>query len=720
MNRSAYLATGKVIAFLENISRANVRIHDSDNIPSGSIIFVINHFTRIETLLLPYHIYKLTGVPVWSLAASEFFEGPLRSLLETVGAVSTRDPDRDRLIVKSLLTGEANWIIFPEGHMVKDKAGGIRPRFFQSKAAVQPTPHTGAATLALRSEFYRQRLIRLTAQHSAEAQRLQELFSISDLAPVLQGQTWIVPVNITYYPLRARENVLSMLADRFAGDLPDGVREEIMTEGAMLIDGVDIDIRFSRAIPIKECLTCPAIEQDMFTPAPVNFNDRISSRPRMRKEATRIMEQYMSAIYDMTTVNHDHLFASLLRAMPFRKVREADFRRRAFLLAARELPGTGVYCHQSLAVGQVALLTDDRYHKYRDFLLLACETGLLQLQQGMIIKDSAGVSSLFDLNWARLDNPLGVIANEVIPLSSLQQKVRNMAWLPGILVRSRVAHFLEQQAQKEFADDYRRFLLPGETKPYETGAPLLLRGRSRKLGVVLVHGYLAAPPEMAELAAFLNGKGLWVYLVRLRGHGTSPEDLASCQGADWVDSIDLGYALMSAICKRVVIGGFSFGGGLALDCAVRIEGLAGVFAVCPPLRLRNISSHFAPMVSVWNRLMDQVHYRNGKKEFIAIAPEHPHINYARLPVNGLWEMKRFMNKLEARLPEVRVPTLVVQSLGDPTVDPDGTQHLFDQLGTEDKEYRIFDFNRHGILLGEGAEQVHAAIGAFIDRLRQTE
>src|SRR6185369_44614 len=176
MNRFAYLATGQVIAFMEAISSVQVNIHGRTNIPEGSLIFVVNHFTRIETLLLPYHVYQLTKVPVWSLADPLLFNGALGSMLETVGAVSTSDPHRDRLIVKSLLTGEANWIIFPEGYMVKDKAFVEHARYAITSAGGRRHPHTGAATLALRTEFYRRRLRELAGGHSEEAGRLQEMF----------------------------------------------------------------------------------------------------------------------------------------------------------------------------------------------------------------------------------------------------------------------------------------------------------------------------------------------------------------------------------------------------------------------------------------------------------------------------------------------------------------------------------------------------------------
>jgi esterase/lipase len=170
---------------------------------------------------------------------------------------------------------------------------------------------------------------------------------------------------------------------------------------------------------------------------------------------------------------------------------------------------------------------------------------------------------------------------------------------------------------------------------------------------------------------------------------------------------------MTLECKRVVLVGFSFGGGLALDCAARNRNVAGVVAICPPLRLNDFSSYFAPSLAIWNRLMDAVHYQKGKRQFIDITPEHPDINYHRLPVASLVALEQFMSGLEAQLPNIRTPALIIQSKGDPVVDPEGARVLFERLGSPQKGFRLFDIARHGILMGEGAGTVHSAIGEFI-------
>ncbi len=717
LNRFAYRTTGLAIRTITNLSKAQISYHGEDNIPAGSNIFVINHFTRLETFLMPYVIFRLTHVPVWSLASYELFKGAFGAYLEKVGAVSTKNPDRDRLIVKTLLTGEANWIIFPEGRMVKNKKLIEKGRFMISAAGGKRQPHTGAATVALRTEFYRQRLRRLQGEDAEEVQRLADQFQIKDMDPVIFGDTHIIPVNLTYYPIRARENILSNLAMRLVDDLPERLIEELMTEGSMLLSGVDIDIRFGEPIEIFECLQCSPIDMDISTKRRFNFDDAIPSRTRLRIEALRLMERYMAAIYNLTTVNHDHLFASMLRAMRTKSIDEKDLRRRVFLASTQIPQNNNISLHRSLDDDQVHLLTDDHYHKFQDFLTVALDTGILLRQGKGLVKDSSKFSSAYDFHRARIDNPIDVMANAVEPITELQRVVNRLAVQPRFWIRRKVANYLMDASIVEYEKDYATFKIEGESKPASVGMPYLIKGRSKKLGIILSHGYMAAPLEVRELAEYLGRLGFWVYAPRLKGHGTSPEDLAMRSYKDWRDSVDRGYAIISNICERVVAGGFSTGAGLALDLADRVDGVAGVFAVAAPLRLKDFSARFAPAVDMWNRLMHRARQTGAKKEFVENKPENIHINYVRNPISGVVEIDRLMDDLEPRLANIKVPTLVVQSSGDPVVEPKGSREIFNLIGSKDKEYLLFNFDRHGILMGDGAQKVHESIGNFIKRFK---
>jgi esterase/lipase/1-acyl-sn-glycerol-3-phosphate acyltransferase len=720
MNRFAYRTTGLALKAFSWLSKARVNIHERERIPrNNSLLFVVNHFTRIETLLLPYWFYQLTDLPVWSLADYELFRGALGTYLDKVGAVSTHDPDRDRLIVRSLLTGEAAWIIYPEGRMVKSKKIVEKGRYMISYAGGKHPPHTGAATLALRTEFYRQRIHRLLKEAPDEAQRLLAEFQIEDPAPVLARHTFIVPVNLTYYPIRGRENALSELARKINDNISEHLVEELMTEGTMFFSGVDIDLRFGRPIPIGECLTCPKIEQDIGSRRVINFDDSLASRKQMRREALSIMQRYMDEIYRLTTVNHDHLFASMLQRIPFRRVRPADLKRKVYLLAhqCRKLD-QNVY-HSSLKEDQLPLLTDDQYDKFKDFMTLAQQTGVLVGKDDKLVKNHSRLGDPFDFHRARIDNPLWVIANEVEPLKALQRCIRRIAWQPSAWTRRTIARQLRNRALREFRDDYEAFFLEKESKPEHIGRPIFKKGRSRLIGVVIVHGYMAAPEEMHGLATYLNRKGYWVYAPRVKGHGTAPEDLAIRTYRDWIHSVEEAYALMASYCRHVVVGGFSNGAGLALEAASRIRAVKGVFAVSPPMQLQDFSARFIPAMDIWNRLMRRVHSNGARKEFIANQPENPHINYVRNPIAGIRELERLMDYVESRLKEVRVPAVVVQSVADPVVDPRGSRRVFDRIGSKEKKFILFNLHRHGILLGPGCEQVYRVIGNFLNDIRES-
>ncbi|MBI9091210.1 MAG: alpha/beta fold hydrolase [Desulfobacterium sp.] len=717
MNRFAYYMSGYTLKAFSGFSKAQIFIHGQENIPDASVIFTANHFTRMETILLPIHIHGISKKPIWSLADNELFEGAFSGVLSSIGAVSTKDPSRDLVIVKNLISGNAQWIIFPEGMMVKNKKLIHQNEFKLSNGVAFYRPHTGAATIALRTEFYRERLRRMKTINMVEFNRLVTLFEITDPDKVLEMSTVIVPVNITYYPVRARTNLLSSIALNLMEAPSQRVLDELMTEGTMLLSGVDVDIRFGPAIDIKDYFGNSFIESDLTSRRRIDFSRNISSRPVMKERSMEIMERYMTSVYGMTTLNYDHIFASILKHLPGECIDIYDFKCRAFLAITDGMVESGHNFHRSLHLNQIHLLTDDRHNRFGDFLQTALDTASVTLENGMIFKNRDRFNSDSNFHSIRMDNPVSVMANEVEPMVRVQVFLKEIAQKDPLEISMLIKNRLLQKAERDFESDYDTYFLEGESKPRDTGRSLLLCSPTGSTtGVLLIHGYMASPSEMKPFAEFLHDQGYTVVVPRLKGHGTAPEDLAQTSYDQWIESAEEGYVLLSHLCDRIFVGGFSTGAGLALDLTTRVDGIEGMFAVAPPMKLMDFGSYFIPAMDMWNQMMKKARLNSIAKEFIRNDPENPEVNYIRNPVAGVRQLERFMDTLEPKLATIDIPVLVVQSRNDPVVNPEGTQKLFKKLGAERKEFYLFDFDRHGILLGKGAERVHRAIADFLESI----
>jgi esterase/lipase/1-acyl-sn-glycerol-3-phosphate acyltransferase len=718
MNRFAFALSSYTLKTFSGFSKAHIKISGKKNIPEGSVIFTANHFTRIETIFLPYHIHKITKKEIWSLAAEELFNVPvLQDVLKNLGGVSTKDPNRDDLILKTLLSGDVQWIIFPEGMMVKNKKLVKKDQFVLMDDQAARRPHTGAAIVALRCEFYRERLRRLKDMGAPEFERLVQNFEITHIDQTLAQETCIVPVNITYYPASPKENVLSKMAQIVMKEPSKRVMDELMTEGSMLFSNVNINIRFGDPIHIKGYLNNTYFESMLAVKRKINFDTDISSKQITKALSVTIMEKYMSAVYAMTSLNYDHVLACILKHFPYRRegIDIYEFKCKVYIAISWLVSNKTCCVSDNFHENQIHLLTDDRYHRFADFFALAQDTRVIEIKEDKIIKDQTKFVTPSDFHTIRMENPILVMANEVEPVNGVEDYLKQVAQTSREEIISRVKDQIIKKMNKDFLQDYNDHYIEGESKEKRIGRPLFLQQDNEIAGILLIHGYMAAPEEMNAFAHYLHDKSFTVYVPRLKGHGTSPEDLAQTTFEQWIESVEEAFVVLRHSCKKIIVGGFSTGAGLALELSTRMDDIAAVFAVAPPMRLQDLGSYFVPAIDAWNAMIKKIHLDTIAKEFIENHPENPHINYARNPVAGIHQLEKLMEYLEPKLKTIDKPTLVVQSRKDPVVNPKGTLKLFEGLGPDIKEYFIFDYDRHGILIGEGVKRVYRAIEQFIEQ-----
>jgi len=720
MANFAFTSTKWALRLASKLTKADVRLHNLELIEDDmAIIFAVNHFTRLETLLLPYQFNKHTGLEVWSLAAAELFVGRLGEHLKKLGTVSTKDPDRDKMIVHSLLKGDHPWVIFPEGQMIKDKKVVGPTGAFQvyNSNSGRRTPHKGVANLALRAEFYRYKLECIYNNPNQEGlEETKELFGIEnddEVDSILKKRTVIIPVNITYYPIRARDNVLLRMASTFAKDLSTRSLEELSVEGTLLSSDTDIDISLGNPIEAQDYLHDPLYAELMACGDDLN---KLEADPKslFNEAASKLMPRYMEDIYKRTRINYDHIFSTIVRYQGSRAFTERRYRNRIFLAVHQLLEEDHHDLHGLLKDTYRSIIYEDPSPKFNDFVNLCTEEGVLEREGDSYKKIVRETSDNVDFHQSRAYEMSKVIANEVEPLEGFSDLVREVAKMTKSKLSESVRELFMEEDRDIFETDYHTFKSK-ESRHMDIGRPFLMVPERYKAGVVLTHGYLAAPKEIKMLANFLYDQGYVVYGVRLRGHGTSPEDLARTHWQDWYESLNRGYAIIKTYTDKIILGGFSTGGCLALmGAGLKRENIHAVFSINAPLRLTKFSARLAPSIAGVNALISRLKGSPTGWEYVQNEPENAHINYKKNPLVGLKQLYDVMDAMEEQLPNIAVPTLVLQGSKDPTVDPTSALDIFNKVGTPLKELIMLERENHGIVNGAGADDVYQRVRQFLD------
>ena len=702
---------------LERFFKASVHMHGAEKIPDGVMIFVANHFTRLETVILVYELSKLTGKAVMSLAHHSFYKGALGSYLENIGAVSTRDPDRNKIIIRSLLKGDHPWLFFPEGSMIKDKKILKRGKFcVYCPTGDRRPPHTGAAVLALCAELHRRRFYYLQENNTDLLHQQLKVFDLKSMDELTDREIFIVPVNVTYYPIRPAENAIMRFASYIAKDIPKRIQEELLTEGRMLMSGVDMNICFGNPLSISHLMNGKKFIHDIITPRPIYPDDDMPSRSLMCRMAKKLMIKAMANVYHMTTLNFDHLIAYILKYYPGNHLTLFDLSERLYLAVEAVEKDPSFLLHPSFNQNKIVEICQVYKEKLTEFLSVAEKSGIADVLGEIIYKKRTKVRAISNFHTIRIENIYQVILNEVEYLHTLTRKLRFIAWYPRWFIRWRLRKRFLKSAQAEFKTDYKTFYSKKESKPLNIGRPIFLRRYRAKVGVLLVHGYMAAPEEVRPLAENLHQHGYTIYAPRLRGHGTSPKDLAIRQWEDWLESVERGYLILANTCDKVVLGGFSAGATLALLAASNnmYDNIGAVFAINPAMQLRKRTAKFAPAVMLWHNLADKLVNDESRHSFVPNKPENPHINYSKNPISGVRELIELIEVVSERLVDITMPVLIIQSSNDPVVHPQGSKQLHQRLGSTDKELVIFPNDRHGIIRGKGSKSIYGRVLRFLD------
>jgi esterase/lipase len=223
--------------------------------------------------------------------------------------------------------------------------------------------------------------------------------------------------------------------------------------------------------------------------------------------------------------------------------------------------------------------------------------------------------------------------------------------------------------------------------------PFLFEGG--KPAAVLVHGFPGTALEMRHLGKALNESGWTVRGMRLPGFGPDLVNVIQYNNDDWVAAV---LKEINALRKEghapLLLVGFSFGGGLALQAAAR-EPIDGLVLIAPltwhePRAGKVVLDFIRALLplSIYPFRYIRPEHPMIEEEFLQYLPEihlddpeQAHeIPYLQMPLYILDQVRAVGREALTAATDVHVPTLLIQGTQDKVIHFSAIKYLRKRLG----------------------------------------
>ncbi|MDI3331802.1 MAG: alpha/beta fold hydrolase [Micrococcus sp.] len=189
--------------------------------------------------------------------------------------------------------------------------------------------------------------------------------------------------------------------------------------------------------------------------------------------------------------------------------------------------------------------------------------------------------------------------------------------------------------------------------------PLAAAAGPGSTGVALFHGFTSGPVSVTGWARALAAAGAHVEVPLLPGHGTRWQDLEDVTADDWRATARVTVDRLLAVHDRVIVGGLSMGGALALDAAAH-RPVSGAVVVNPGLRFASLLAPLAGLLKFAVRSVAPI--AND-----AARPGVDEQAYPRTPVAAVQQVGALQSTARAGLPRIQAPVLAFRSSTDHVV-----------------------------------------------------
>jgi carboxylesterase len=241
-------------------------------------------------------------------------------------------------------------------------------------------------------------------------------------------------------------------------------------------------------------------------------------------------------------------------------------------------------------------------------------------------------------------------------------------------------------------------------------APFYLNGGST--GIMLIHGFTGAPPEMRLIGDYLHQQGITVSAPTLPGHGTYVEEMNQYKWTDWVAHTKQALAELKYSCNTVFVAGLSLGSLITLNLAAEDEDLSGAILFAPSIKLISKLIHLTPILKYFIQKV-----KKPLDQYANQAADRQEWTYNERPMAGAHELLKIISHTRTILQKVKCPLLIVDGGKDEIIDPACSRFIYDRVASAEKEMLTLPDSGHCLTIdGEwevAAEGTHRFISKHI-------
>lgn len=182
---------------------------------------------------------------------------------------------------------------------------------------------------------------------------------------------------------------------------------------------------------------------------------------------------------------------------------------------------------------------------------------------------------------------------------------------------------------------------------------------TKPVSIVLIHGWSSLPRQVKDMAKALNNRGYTVYVPKLTGHGSRPEDLEQATWEHWINDVRNAASKMKEHFphNKIFLGGTSMGGNLALLVSQEVF-VHGIISIGTPIILKkHILIWLFAQIVPWFKS----YIRKRYPEKVRLEKEKlGYTSYQYYPAISLQHMFKIVTRSAWSLHKVTSPALILQ------------------------------------------------------------